>query len=49
MPMQFMHLKNAGSYRLRSETYSQDLLLLPVPSVRLEMGKRAFRYAAPAA
>ncbi len=32
-----------------SETYSQDLLLLSVPNVRLEMGKRTFRFAAPAA
>ena len=43
-----MHLKDAGSYRLHSVTYSQDLLLLSVPNICLEMGKSAFMYAAPA-
>lgn len=37
--------KRIGSYNLRS----QELFLLSVPKARTELGKRAFRYAAPTA
>lgn len=35
--------KSTGTYGLRS----QDLYLLSVPKVRTELGKKAFRFAAP--
>ncbi|XP_056280736.1 diacylglycerol kinase iota isoform X3 [Pseudoliparis swirei] len=44
-----IQLKNPGSYHLRSVTSAQGLLLLSVPHVRLEMGKRGFKFAALAA
>ena len=42
------YLKNAGNYCHRSVTHSQGLIVVSVPKVCLEMGKKGFRYAAPA-
>jgi len=38
-----------GTYSVRSVSLSQDLFWLSVPKVQLEMGKRSFRCAPPAA
>ncbi len=39
----YISVNNIGTYNLRS----QDLFLLSVPKVRTELGKKAFKYAAP--
>ena len=43
--LSYINQNNAGTYNLRS----QDLFLLSVPKVRTELGKKAFRFAAPSA
>lgn len=41
----YINQSNAGTYNLRS----RDLFLLSVPKARTELGKTAFRFAAPSA
>ena len=43
--LSYINRSNAGTYNLQS----QDLLLLSVPKVRTELGKKVFRFAAPSA